>query len=149
LATSLKLGVFEVQVDNVIEGFESIPQELATEGKVVSLTKHQVSCKIGEIFIYKASLNLMYDILDKPEFFWDYPDLEAIYNISRRNVEIDQRVEVLNKRMEVLSELLSILQEEKSEQHSTKLEWIVIWLIIFEVVIGVLDILVALREPRK
>lgn len=44
-------------------------------------------------------------------------------------LDIDQRVEVVNKRLDVLEQLLEILRAEKSEQHSSRLEWIVIWLI--------------------
>jgi uncharacterized Rmd1/YagE family protein len=144
LSTSVKLGVFEEQVDRVIHATEHIPKELATHGRVMSLSRTEVSKRIGELFIYKASLNLMYDILDAPEFFWDFSELEEVYNRSRKHVEVENRVEVLNKRMEVLSELLSILQEEKSESHSSRLEWIVIWLIIMEVIIGAVEIFVSL-----
>jgi uncharacterized Rmd1/YagE family protein len=146
LATSSKMGVFEEQVDSVIRATENIPKELAEHGRVLSLSRRQVSCTIGELFIYKASLNLMYDILDAPEFFWDYPELEEVYNQSRKHVEIADRVEVLNKRMEVLSELLSILQQEKSESHSSRLEWIVIWLIVMELVIGIFEILISIYK---
>jgi uncharacterized Rmd1/YagE family protein len=130
----------------VIRATENIPKELAEHGRVLSLSRRQVSCTIGELFIYKASLNLMYDILDAPEFFWDYPELEEVYNQSRKHVEIADRVEVLNKRMEVLSELLSILQQEKSESHSSRLEWIVIWLIVMELVIGIFEILISIYK---
>lgn len=44
--------------------------------------------------------------------------------------------------MDVVAELLDILRTEKSEQHSSRLEWIVIWLIVVEVFLGIADVLV-------
>jgi uncharacterized Rmd1/YagE family protein len=148
LATSGKVGIFEEQIESVIVATEKIPKELADQGKVSSMSKSQVSCIIGELNIYKSSLNLMYDILDAPEFFWDYPELEEVYTQSRKHVEVADRVEVLNKRMQVLSELLSILQDEKSESHSSNLEWIVIWLIVLDVIMGVARILISIYTKK-
>ena len=65
-------------------------------------------------------------------------------------VDIDQRVEIVNMRLDVVRELLEILRAELSEQHGTRLEvhritassishelqWVVIWLIVVEVVLG-------------
>lgn len=48
-----------------------LPQELAQFGKI-PLSKVEVSRKIGELYMVKSSVNLMFDILDAPDYFWDY-----------------------------------------------------------------------------
>ncbi len=45
------------------------------------------------------------------------------------------RTEVLNKRLDMLRELLDVLQQQMENAHAVKLEWIVIWLIVIEVVL--------------
>eukprot|EP00052_Salpingoeca_macrocollata_P031336 m.322512 g.322512 ORF g.322512 m.322512 type:complete len:393 (-) comp27048_c0_seq1:69-1247(-) len=142
LATSVKLDTFEVAIQRTIEATQSIPEELAETGKI-NLSKTEVSKYIGELYIQKASVNLMYDILDAPDFFWDQEELGLVYTKCRKFLDIDQRVEVLNRRLDVLAELLEILRLEKSEQHNIRLEWIIIWLIVVEIVLGVADILIA------
>ena len=47
-----------------------------------------------------------------------------------------------------MAELLDILRAEKSEQHSTRLEWIVIWLIVVELVLGLAELLLQVLHPE-
>lgn len=55
-------------------------------------------------------------------------------------LEINQRVELLNQRTSVISDLLDMLKEHLNSSHGEQLEWIVIVLIFFEIVIGVITI---------
>ena len=57
-----------------------------------------------------------------------------------RYLEMSQRTEVLNKRLDMLRELLDVLQQQMENAHAVKLEWIVIWLIVVEVVLQVLAV---------
>jgi uncharacterized Rmd1/YagE family protein len=52
------------------------------------------------------------------------------------------RTEVLNKRLDMLRELLDVLQQQMENAHAAKLEWIVIWLIVIEVVLQVVAVAV-------
>ncbi len=55
-------------------------------------------------------------------------------------LELDPRVEVLNTRFEVLQQMLDMLRDHQNNEHSARLEWIVIWLIVVECLIGLLDL---------
>jgi uncharacterized Rmd1/YagE family protein len=57
-----------------------------------------------------------------------------------RYLEMSGRTEVLNKRLDMLRELLDVLQQQMENAHAVKLEWIVIWLIVIEVVLQVFAI---------
>eukprot|EP00042_Codosiga_hollandica_P028763 m.153551 g.153551 ORF g.153551 m.153551 type:complete len:375 (+) comp52864_c0_seq3:237-1361(+) len=143
LATSVKLSTFESEIAKTIENARFIPEELASQGRI-PLNKEEVSKKIGELYIQKSSVNLMYDILDAPDFFWDFDNLRLIYQKCRRMVDVDQRVAIVNMRLDVVRELLEILRVELSEQHSLRLELIVIWLIGIEVILGLSSLAVAI-----
>jgi uncharacterized Rmd1/YagE family protein len=52
-----------------------------------------------------------------------------------RYLEMSGRTEVLNTRLDMLRELLDVLQQQMENAHAAKLEWIVIWLIVVEVVL--------------
>ena len=65
--------------------------------------------------------------------FWEYPEIEPFYKKSFHYLEVGKRVEVLNKRLAIIHELLEILSAELNHQHSSRLEWTIIILIIIEV----------------
>lgn len=56
------------------------------------------------------------------------------------------RVELLNQRVSVISDLLDMLKEHLNSSHGEQLEWIVIILIAFEIVIGIVTISVDLSS---
>lgn len=58
----------------------------------------------------------------------------------RLYLEMSGRVEVLNKRLDMLKELLDVLQQQQENAHASKLEWIVIWLIVIEVIVELVAI---------
>ena len=55
-------------------------------------------------------------------------------------LEMGARTEVLNKRLDMLRELLNVLQQQMETAHAVKLEWIVIWLIVIEVILQLLAV---------
>jgi uncharacterized Rmd1/YagE family protein len=55
-------------------------------------------------------------------------------------LDLPNRINILNKRLDILRELLNVLETQLDNSHSTKLELIVIALIIVEVVLQVLEI---------
>ena len=56
------------------------------------------------------NINLVGSVLDSPELFWTYPDLEPLYLAFRQYLEIRQRIDLLNARVEVLQDLLRLLK---------------------------------------
>lgn len=137
LAQSVKLTVFELTIDKTIATTRHLPEDLARKGKIF-LSRKQMSRKIGELFIDKSSVNLHSDILDEPDFFWEYPEHHPLYRDVFKCFDIDTRVEVLNTRLEILGDLLEILNTQLNHQHSSILELTIIWLIVIEVILAVL-----------
>lgn len=78
--------------------------------------------------------------MDVPDFFWAAPDsLQVLYKKVCEYLELNTRVQVLNSRCEVLQDLLNMLRDQQNQHHSSRLEWVVIWLIVVEVVVGFLE----------
>ena len=107
LAQNVKLQKFEEEVQTTIKNNSHIPLQLSTNGKI-KLTKKEISKKIGELFLVKTKINLHYDLLDTPEFFWEYPQYENQYEKTVKYLDIKSRVEVLNKKVEIIQELLYV-----------------------------------------
>ncbi|KAF9116531.1 hypothetical protein BGX27_001825 [Mortierella sp. AM989] len=139
IAQSVKMTLFEGLIENTINATKNIPQTMAETGKV-PMSRTAITKKIGQLFIMRINVNLVSNILDTPEIFWSEPSFQPLYSAIRGYLEISQRVELLNQRTSVISDLLDMLKEHLNSSHGEQLEWIVIILIFFEIVIGVITI---------
>jgi uncharacterized Rmd1/YagE family protein len=132
---SVKLTVFEEVIHRTIEHSKQIPKDLAEKGKI-TLSRKETSRKMGELYLERNYINLHSEILDTPELFWEHADLEPIYRKMAHYLDITKRVDLLNRRLTLLHELFEILSDGLNHQHSSRLEWTIIILIIIEVIIG-------------
>jgi uncharacterized Rmd1/YagE family protein len=137
LAQSVKLAVFEAIVKKTIDTTRSIPEQLSRFGKM-PLSKKEIQRKMGELFIERTSINLHFDVLDVPEYFWEHSDVEPLYTLIAGHLDLKSRVEVLNRRLDITHDLFEVLGNELNHQHASKLEWIIIILILIEVGLSLL-----------
>ncbi len=135
LAQSVKLASFESIIQKLISNTRHIPEQLAAQGKI-PLSKKEIRKKMGELFIERSSINLHLDILDVPEYFWEHSEVEPLYRMIANHLDVGPRLQILNQRLDIVHDLFEMLGNELNHQHSSKLEWIIIWLIVMEVVIS-------------
>jgi len=141
ITQSVKLEVFEHRIETTIDQTKYIPETLALEGRI-PLSRKKLAKKVGKLFIERNSINIDTEILDLPEFFWEHPEVEHLYIVATKYLDIKPRVELLNRRLDMIRDLFSMLTAEIQHQHSSFLEWIIIVLITVEVLLTVLkDIL--------
>jgi uncharacterized Rmd1/YagE family protein len=138
MAQSIKLASFETNAITTINNTNYIPKSLAENGRI-KLSRHNIAKIRGQLFLTKSDIILNYDLLDTPDFFWEYPEYETFYNITAKYLEIAPRTQVLSKKLETIHELFEMLADEQKHRHSTILEWIIIWLITFEIGMTVAD----------
>eukprot|EP00997_Jenningsia_sp_PLL12_P005957 NODE_2498_length_916_cov_66.259516_g2053_i0.p1 GENE.NODE_2498_length_916_cov_66.259516_g2053_i0~~NODE_2498_length_916_cov_66.259516_g2053_i0.p1 ORF type:complete len:297 (+),score=54.72 NODE_2498_length_916_cov_66.259516_g2053_i0:118-891(+) len=127
LAQSAKLTTIEDQIDRVIEDTRPFPEYLSDKSKV-HLTRNSIARLRGS-----SHINLHSSILDTPDFLW-HTKLEPVYHSCRRYMNVNRRVNILNRRLGIINELYSVLSDELSHTHDSRLEWIIILLIVVEVV---------------
>ena len=135
IAQSVKLDTFEHTIQKTVDLTRELPRHLAELGKI-SLSGKESRRMMGTLFIDRHSINLHQELLDTPEFFWEYSELEPMYKLVAHYLDIERRVNVLNQRLTVLKELFDMLNNEINHKHSNRLEWTIIWLIVIEVVIA-------------
>jgi len=136
MAQSSKLFVCELKVCESLEMTRYLPRELAKNGKI-SCSKKQLNQLIGELFVEQTEVNLFSTILDTPDFLWEDDEYVPAYQYTRSYLEVDDRVALLNSRLTVIRELLDVLTAQVADSNSTRLEWIIIWLISIEIVMGI------------
>lgn len=132
MAQSIKLASFETHAITTINNTRYIPKSLAETGNI-KLSRNNIAKIRGQLFLTKSDIILNYDLLDTPEFFWEYPEYEIYYSIAAKYLEIAPRTEVLSKKLETIHELFQMLADEQKHWHSSVLELIIIGLIAFEI----------------
>ncbi|TFY53461.1 hypothetical protein EVJ58_g9440 [Rhodofomes roseus] len=143
LSQSVKISLFEELISTTIEETKDIPEIISETGKI-GMPHKDIMRKIGELFLLRTNINSVGSVLDSPEVFWTYPDLQPLYDAARDYLEIPQRIDLLNTRVEVLQDMLQLLKETVSSRHAERLEQIVIALIVVEIVLGIITIIVDL-----
>lgn len=140
IAQSVKLDHFEHTIQMTVDLTRELPERLASQGKI-RLSGKDIRRMMGRLFIDRHSINLHQELLDTPEFFWEFSELEPYYHLVANYLDIQRRVNVLNQRLTVLKELFDMLNTEINHKHSSTLEWTIIWLIVIEVALASTDIL--------
>ncbi|MDD2467836.1 MAG: RMD1 family protein [Desulfobulbus sp.] len=132
LAQSTKLAFFESSIEETIKKTKYIPETLAKKG-TIALSRTKLARERGRVYLEKSHIILQFNLLDTPEFIWEYPELEHYYLALSRYLEIAPRATVLKSRLEVIQELLEMMADEQKHSHSSMLEWIIIILIAIEI----------------
>lgn len=133
LAQSVKLMEFENQAQRTIEETSYIPENIAKYGRA-NLGRKAIAKLRGTLYLVRSDIHLHFDLLDTPEFFWEYPELQDLYHSITSYLEIEQRTRLLTGKLDIIQQLLNMLAEEQNHKHSSILEWIIIWLIAVEIV---------------
>ncbi|KAI7694703.1 hypothetical protein SSS_03937 [Sarcoptes scabiei] len=132
IALSVKLSIWEANLDHYIESIGYITQDMK-EGRKIRLTREQVFKKTGQLFGLRHRLNLSSDMLDTPDFYWDREDLEKLFLATYSHLNISKRTKVMNEKLNHCIELMDLLSNHLNDIHHVRLEWMIIILILIEV----------------
>ncbi len=141
LAQSVKLSYLESSVSYLLNSTSKIQKELSQNGST-SLSKKEISRKIGQLFSQRYSINLHNDILDIPEFFWSRPIYEQLYLVTARYQDVQPRQNTLNRRLDMIHDLYEVLSNDLNCKHSSRLEVIIITLISIEIGVSLVNLII-------
>lgn len=133
-AQSSKLVFFEEQAERVIRENKFVSKELAKTGRI-PLSRVELAKLRGVLFDTSSDISLHFNLLDTPEFFWNYPDKEEYYLQLIRYLDLQPRIQILNHKLSTIHGLLEMLAAEQNHKHSALLEWIIIILIAFDIAV--------------
>ncbi|KAF8567206.1 hypothetical protein P879_07427 [Paragonimus westermani] len=107
-------------------------------GAAVVIRLFVVNCTDISLAIYCSTpirhlLNISTSMIDTPDFYWDRPEVEALYNQLRSALSVSARTRVLNSKLNMCCELTEILSNHLQSRHSSRLEWMIIALILVEI----------------
>ncbi len=138
LSKNLVLSLYEKKVAGEFDKIEPLAQELATHGRVSAGSRKLLS-KIGHMLLIEHRMVGRAEIGDKPETLWDFPHLEGLYASLEDEFELIERQSALDRKLGLISDTAQTLADVWDNKQLHKLEWYVIGLILFEIVISLYE----------
>lgn len=139
LSKNLVLSLYEKKVAGEFDKIEPLALELAMHGKVSADTKKLLS-KIGRMLLIEHRMVGRAEVGDKPETLWNFPNLEGLYAGLEDEFELKERQSALDRKLRLISDTAQTLSDVWDNKQLHKLEWYVIGLILFEIVISLFEL---------
>jgi uncharacterized Rmd1/YagE family protein len=140
LAKSVALAHDEREVAAVFDVIEPFARRLADRGRTPAgrrtMLKH-----VGNALLVQHRVSGRVAVAEKPDALWDRPDLERLYARLEDEYELNERLDALNRKLAVIAETAKALTDLIDTQRSLRLEFIIVVLIVFEIVITVYQML--------
>lgn len=138
LSKNLVLSLYEKNVADEFDKIEPLAQELATFGRVSGDSKKLLS-KIGHMLLIQHRMVGRAEIGDKPETLWEFPQLSGLYASMEDEFELIERQSALDRKLGLISDTAQTLTDVWDNKQLHKLEWYVIGLILFEIILSLHD----------
>jgi len=135
LSKNLVLTLYENKVAGEFDKIEPLAQELASYGKVSGGSRKLLS-KIGHMLLIEHRMVGRAEIGDKPETLWNFPQLEGLYASLEDEFELLERQSALDRKLGLISDTAQTLADVWDNKQLHKLEWYVIGLILFEILLS-------------
>lgn len=134
MAQGHRLSHYESLISQTIDKSIYIPKTLANKGSI-NLSNKKIAKLRGELFLFNSDINLGFELLDTPNYFWEHPNEIRYYEEMANYLELGQRINIVNSKIKVISEILTMLADEQKHRDSSFLERVIIFLILVEVII--------------
>jgi uncharacterized Rmd1/YagE family protein len=138
LSKNLVLSLYEKKVASEFDKIEPLALELATYGRVSAGSKKLLS-KIGHMLLIEHRMVGRAEIGDKPETLWNFPQLGGLYASMEDEFELLERQSALDRKLQLIAGTAQTLADVWDNRQLRKLEWYVIGLILFEIVLSLHD----------
>jgi uncharacterized Rmd1/YagE family protein len=132
LSRSTRLAILENALERHIAQTRKITENLSL-GKKLSITEKDLLRSTGRLFLLRGKLNLYSELIEIPDLYWSEPHLERIYRAVSNILDITPRISILNKKLDYATDESRALMQTLNEEKGTRLEWIIIILIMIEV----------------
>ncbi|HEY0850342.1 MAG TPA: RMD1 family protein [Bradyrhizobium sp.] len=136
LAKSVVLARHEREVAAVLDKTEPFARELARSGRMFG-GRRAILQQIGNALSVRHRVSGAVAVSEKPDILWDKPSLERLYARLADEYELKERAEALNRKLEVIAESAQVLTDIIDTRRSLRLELIIVYLILFEVLITI------------
>ncbi len=141
LSKSVVLAHQETAVAAALDRIEPFVFQLRDRGGVV--TKGAALLRqVGHVLSAMQRMTVRVEAEDKPDLLWDHPQLERLYARLADEYEIVERSRALGRKFTLINESVTSLLQVVDTRHALRLEWAIILLIAFEILLSLYGLFV-------
>lgn len=138
LAQSVSLAWDERRIAATYDGIGAIGDSLKS-GRLPPGPQRELLERIGEALAVQHRLAGRIDLDDKPDVLWDHPELERFWGKLVDEYDLGARSRAIGRKLEVIRGTADTITDLIATRTSHRLEWYIIALIAFEIVLGLYD----------
>lgn len=138
LAKSAVLAHYEERVARVFDNIEPLAADLQA-GHRRSVHGRELLRQMGDALLTQTRTVGRVEVTEKPELTWDRADLDRLYERLSTEYELRERDLALGRKLELISRTASTLLDLIHTRRALRVEWYIVLLILFEVVLILYD----------
>jgi uncharacterized Rmd1/YagE family protein len=140
----IRLVMLNTSQSVALDRYSEITEELLNEtnthtayleekGKL-DITGNKLKRFIGRVLNIKNKISENLYIFDSPEITWENEQLNRLNQDLKRSFDLKDRYRLIHDRIEIIKENLELFKDIMDHKESSRLEWIIIILIVIEVI---------------
>ncbi|WP_421895270.1 RMD1 family protein [Marinoscillum sp.] len=133
LAQSVALDHFNGLSQSILGEIKAYTQDMQVYGKV-KLGQKKAMSFIGKTLNTKNTIAENLYILDSPDVAWDNEYLDRLHDTLVRHFELVPRYREIDNTLKIVEDNLTVYMSYNHHRESSRLEWIIIILIVIEVI---------------
>ncbi|WP_370089731.1 RMD1 family protein [Ekhidna sp.] len=133
LAQTVTLDHYAILGEQILRNITSYTDLMRVKGRII-LSKRKALRFIGTTLATKNTIAENLYILDSPEIAWEDEFLDQLHKKLVNHFELAQRYRALENTLKIVGDNLDVYISYNNHRESSRLEWIIIILIVIEVV---------------
>ncbi|MCA0132549.1 RMD1 family protein [Winogradskyella alexanderae] len=130
---SVALNRYAELTENLLQETNTHTNYLERKGKL-DISGHKLKRFIGKTLNIKNRISENLYIFDSPEITWEDEKLNRLNSELKKTFDLKDRYHYIHDRIEIIKENLELFKDIMDHSESSRLEWIIIILILVEVV---------------
>lgn len=130
---SVALDKYLEITDKLLSGLGQYVDSLEREGRL-NISGKRLKRFIGHVLKIKNQISENLYIFDSPDITWENEGLNALNVSLKQTFDLKDRYRYILERTAIIKEDLELFKDIMDHRESSKLEWIIIALILFEVI---------------
>ena len=138
LAQSVTLDYFNGEAQGLLREIKAYTEQMYEKGQV-RLTKRKALKFMGKTLKTKNNITENLYIIDSPEKTWEDEYIDQLHRHLAQHFELTQRYRSVENTLRIVEDNLEVFISYNHQAESSRLEWIIIILIVIEVVDTILS----------
>lgn len=138
LARTIVLDFFESRVENLLIQSREKISHFTKSWAILSRERRLLNLASEAMLINNATVTQM-ALMDKPDFVWEDQELDQFYLILEKEYELSERFAVMQKKLDILLHDSEFIMNYLESQKSNFLEWAIVLLFVFDIVLIIIE----------